>query len=76
MTVNAGKRITPYDIASLFNKAYGRVCNIEKAVNGFKVTGIFPLRPEVFSDEDFIASDKLTREIKIVDLTPGYGEAI
>lgn len=52
-------QITPYDLASLFNKAYARIATVEKAVNGFEVTGIHPFNPNVFNDEDFLASDSL-----------------
>lgn len=45
---------TPYDIAGPFNKAYTRVASIEKGVSSFKATGIYPLNPGVFCDEDFI----------------------
>lgn len=47
-------KISHYEIAGLLNKAYMRVANIEKGVSGFRVTGIFPMRPSVFCDEDFI----------------------
>lgn len=47
-------KITPYEIASLFNKAYSRVANLDKGISGFKTTGIFPMNPAVFRDEDFV----------------------
>ena len=47
-------QITVYDVASLFNKAYSRIASIEKAVSGFRSTGIFPLQPNIFTDEDFL----------------------
>lgn len=53
------QQITPYDLASLFNNAYARIATVEKAVKGFEVTGICPVNPNVFSDEDFLASDTL-----------------
>lgn len=48
------QKITPYDVAGLFNKAYMRVASIEKGTSGFASTGIFPLNPHKFKDEDFI----------------------
>lgn len=51
------QKITPFEIAELFNNAYGRVATPEKALKGFKVTGIFPLNPDNFTEEDFAASD-------------------
>lgn len=61
-------KITPYELASIFNKAYIRVSNIEKGVSGFKSTGIFPLDTDKFSEDDFVV---LTHEepklVSIVD---------
>lgn len=52
------QKITPYEVAGLFNKAYMRVASVEKGVSGFASTGIFPLNPHKFKDEDFMnASD-------------------
>jgi hypothetical protein len=48
------QKITPYDVAGLFNKAYMRVAAVEKGVSGFAATGIYPLNPHKFKDEDFI----------------------
>ena len=50
-------RITPYDLAGIFNQAYSRVATIAVAVSGFKGTGIYPLNPNVFTDDDFCAAD-------------------
>lgn len=49
-------KITPFEIAELFNKAYSQVATIQKGISGFSATGIFPLNPEIFTDEDFYAS--------------------
>lgn len=51
-------KITPYDIAGLFNKAYARVASLDKGISGFKATGIFPINPAVFSEDDFVAVDQ------------------
>lgn len=53
-------KITPYDIAGLFNKAYTRVASIEKGVSSFKATGIFPMNPGVFCDDDFINEESIS----------------
>jgi len=53
MTRYPGRRVTDYDLCELFTPAYQRAASIEKAVNGFKCSGIFPLNPDVFDDEDF-----------------------
>ncbi|XP_039752852.1 uncharacterized protein LOC120628493 [Pararge aegeria] len=54
-------KITPYDIAGLFNKAYARVASLDKGISGFKATGIFPMNPAVFSEEDFVAVDEVQK---------------
>lgn len=43
MLHNPGKRISDYDIASLFNTAYVSAATIDKCATGFSCTGIFPL---------------------------------
>jgi hypothetical protein len=53
---NPGKRVTDYELTENFSKAYNTVCSIEKAVKGFKVSGIFPFNKELFTDEDYAPS--------------------
>jgi len=52
------QKITPYEIAGLFNKAYIRIASVEKGISGFQATGIFLINPGKFTDEDFIDFDK------------------
>jgi len=54
---NPGKRITFFDMADLFGKAYCKSASVEKAVRGFENTGIWPLDEAKFSDEQFAASN-------------------
>lgn len=56
---HAFEKITPYEIAELFNKAYSRIATPEKAIKGFEATGIFPLNPDVFTNEDFLPAENL-----------------
>lgn len=49
MKMNSLEKITPYDIALLFSKAYLKTANAEKAVNGFAAAGIWPVEPDKFA---------------------------
>jgi hypothetical protein len=59
-------KITPFDIAGVFNRAYSQVASIEKGVSGFQVTGIYPLNPNIFSSEDFLVPSVLQESSKVV----------
>ena len=52
-----GRTVTEKDFTTLFTKAYGRGATVANATNGFRKTGICPFNPNVFTDEDFIASN-------------------
>jgi hypothetical protein len=43
----------------LFNKAYSCVATIQKGISGFASTGIVPMNPNIFTDEDYFASATL-----------------
>ncbi|KAG5864992.1 hypothetical protein JTB14_029922 [Gonioctena quinquepunctata] len=59
MRNNPGQKIRPNIVAQLFNKAFGRVATVEKAIEGFEVTGIFPVNHDVFTAEDFAPAENL-----------------
>jgi hypothetical protein len=44
----AHEKITHYELAELFNKAYLRAATMEKGISGFKATCVCPLNPEMF----------------------------
>lgn len=60
-------KITPYDIAGLFNKAYSKVATMTNAVAGFKDTGIYPMNPDVFTDIDYLPADTLLSNTQMPD---------
>uniref|UniRef100_A0A2A4J4D1 Ig-like domain-containing protein n=1 Tax=Heliothis virescens TaxID=7102 RepID=A0A2A4J4D1_HELVI len=61
-----GKKITQNDLASLFRKAFQKIATIPKAEAGFAATGIYPLNPDVFTDEDFVAAEILNSNEVVV----------
>lgn len=56
MRRNPAARITDYDITALVNDAFSKAARLEIAQNGFKCSGIYPLKPEIFADLDFLPS--------------------
>lgn len=46
----------PFNIVELFRRVYLKVQTGEIAVNGFKVTGIFPPNRNVFGEHEYIAA--------------------
>ncbi|XP_037293571.1 uncharacterized protein LOC119189035 [Manduca sexta] len=57
MRINAGCRITDYDIAGLVKEAFIKVARLDIAVSGFKCTGIHPFDRHLFSDLDYLPAD-------------------
>lgn len=66
MINHVGKRITDYDMASIFCTAYIRSATMRSAINGFRATGISPYNPDIFDDVDFASA--LTTEQAIESL--------
>jgi hypothetical protein len=61
MKCNARKRISFFEMSELFGQAYAKSANIEKAIQGFACTGLWPFKRDIFSDDDFDAAE-LTEE--------------
>ncbi|CAH1966128.1 unnamed protein product [Acanthoscelides obtectus] len=61
------EKITPYDIAAIFNNAYVKVANIAKGVTGFASAGIFPLDPEKFTEEDFAVRLEVEQRLNVIE---------
>ncbi|XP_031333879.1 uncharacterized protein LOC116163888 [Photinus pyralis] len=65
MVTNAGRCITQFKVGELFGAAYKRVASLEKAESAFKATGIWPLNPDVFMDEDFMPASVTDNTVEI-----------
>lgn len=59
LKANPGRTVSPYQIASLFGKAYSRAASMEISINGFRKCGIMPFNRETFRDHDFAIHEKL-----------------
>lgn len=46
------EKISPYELAELFNKAYMKVATMDKGQSGFKSCGIWPFNPDKFNNID------------------------
>jgi hypothetical protein len=73
LTQHPGRIVTEKEIPELFKNAYGKGGTIKNAVSGFKKSGIFPFNPEIFTEEDFIASE--LNELPIVADVPHHSLA-
>lgn len=51
---NNHEKIIPYDVAGIYKLAFVRIATVEKAQNGFKVSGIVLLNHLIITDEDFL----------------------
>lgn len=56
MSNHPGRAITIYDIASLSASAFNEGFSRQNIISGFLKTGCYPMNRNVFSDEDFMAS--------------------
>lgn len=51
-----GRVITQTEIAQLVNEAFKKAATLNNATSGFKVSGIWPIDRDIFSEEDFAAA--------------------
>jgi len=62
MVAHKGQRTSFFDMAGIFATAYNNTATIEKAINGFRVCGLWPYNNQIFSDEDFVVAEVTTNE--------------
>jgi len=59
MANNPGRKVTHFQVGSLFRAAYEQAATMSVARHGFEATGILPFNPDIFPDWKFItAADK------------------
>lgn len=64
MTMNAGSRITIYEIGELVGKAFPKAFTTSNILKGFEVTGIYPFNENIFNDYEFLTSYVTDRPLK------------
>ena len=52
-----GRRVSHYDMVGIFNKAYLRSAEVQRAANGFECTLIVSFNSHIFTDADFAAAN-------------------
>lgn len=62
---NPGKTFDIYGVAGLVGQVYYRAFSTSNIISGFKATGIFPIDPGVFTDDDFLGSFVTDRPLQI-----------
>lgn len=65
---NNHEKITPYDVAGIFKLAFVRIATVEKAQNGFKVSGVVPFNPLIFTDEDFLPASIIAPDVEMTQV--------
>ncbi|XP_022195280.2 uncharacterized protein LOC111052802 [Nilaparvata lugens] len=58
---NQGKPLTIYDVAEIAGKVYSKAFTPSNIIEGFKVTGIFPLDQDIFKDHEFLPANVTDR---------------
>ena len=56
MLSHQGRRISFFDMGGIFATAYNFTANIDKAINWFRCSGLYPINELIFNDEAFNAA--------------------
>ena len=56
MLSHQGRRISFFDMGGIFETAYNFTTNIDKAINRFRCSGLYPINELIFNDEAFDAA--------------------
>ncbi|CAG2199907.1 unnamed protein product [Mytilus edulis] len=78
---NPGKPMTIYDLPGILRESWPNAATPRNIISGFRVSGIFPMNPDVFEDTDFApsyvtdrpmqtSSDDLTQREQMSDESP------
>ena len=62
MREHRGVALAQIKIPALIKLAYNKSANMENAINGFRVSGLVLPKADIFTDEDFQASDNFLRQ--------------
>lgn len=57
MREHDGRRVTEFDVAGIFAKAYAKAATVKNAMSGYEKCGIHPFRNDIFTEEDFMGAD-------------------
>ena len=60
---NPGKTMTIYDIASMVGDAFPKAMTRSNIQAGFRVSDIVPVNVNIFTDEEFLPSDRTDRPL-------------
>lgn len=58
LSTTGHQKITEYDVAELLNKAFMKIATMEKCISGFRTSGIYPLDPDKFNEDDFAPANQ------------------
>lgn len=56
MTQHPGRTISIYDISEILGRAFPLAVTPTNIMSGFRVTGICPINPNIFTDDEFMSS--------------------